>query len=254
MSVKNRHALRDLTGDPWNARTLEWAVASPAAYYNFAHTPIVHDKDTFWEMKRARTLPAKEMAWRRIHLLRRFHRDQLRRQQLCRVFRVRPHLARRSEAVAVSSTAGMLINVITHSFNGNLAATTSLPTKLRGLKEVIFNTCPRRPEMTVQSRLDVASAALGADEHEEHHDDGSTTTLGFWIYLMSDCILFSAVFAAFAVLRDQTAGGPTPRELFSLPYVHGRDGLPARVKLHLWHGNNYVEQGKRAPTCCGGWP
>ena len=73
--------------------------------------------------------------------------------------------------------------------------------------------------MTVQSRLDVASAALGADEHEEHHDDGSTTTFGFWIYLMSDCILFSAVFAAFAVLRDQTAGGPTARELFSLPYV-----------------------------------
>ena len=68
VSVKNRHALRDLTGDPWNARTLEWAVASPPPFYNFAHTPIVHDKDAFWEMKRAGTVPAKQNSWRRIHM------------------------------------------------------------------------------------------------------------------------------------------------------------------------------------------
>jgi cytochrome o ubiquinol oxidase subunit 3 len=58
-----------------------------------------------------------------------------------------------------------------------------------------------------------------AGAHEAHHDDGSMTTLGFWIYLMSDCVLFSALFAAFAVLRNQTAGGPDAHELFSLPYV-----------------------------------
>lgn len=57
------------------------------------------------------------------------------------------------------------------------------------------------------------------DEAEVHHDTGATTTLGFWIYLMSDCILFAALFASFAVLRNATAGGPTGRELFSLPYV-----------------------------------
>ncbi|MHB8886416.1 MAG: cytochrome o ubiquinol oxidase subunit III [Methylovirgula sp.] len=57
------------------------------------------------------------------------------------------------------------------------------------------------------------------DEAEVHHDTGATTTLGFWIYLMSDCILFAAVFASFAVLRHATAGGPTGREIFSLPYV-----------------------------------
>ncbi|MEA1652670.1 cytochrome o ubiquinol oxidase subunit III [Nitrospirillum sp. BR 11164] len=69
-----------------------------------------------------------------------------------------------------------------------------------------------------------ADAALlhGVEAHDEHHhDDGSKTTLGFWIYLMSDCILFAAVFAAFAVLRGQTAGGPDAKELFSLPYVAG---------------------------------
>jgi cytochrome o ubiquinol oxidase subunit 3 len=61
--------------------------------------------------------------------------------------------------------------------------------------------------------------AAEAGAHEAHHDDGSMTTLGFWIYLMSDCVLFSALFAAFAVLRNQTAGGPDAHELFSLPYV-----------------------------------
>ncbi|MBW8734951.1 MAG: cytochrome o ubiquinol oxidase subunit III [Asticcacaulis sp.] len=53
----------------------------------------------------------------------------------------------------------------------------------------------------------------------DHHDEGPKVTLGFWIYLMSDCILFASVFAGYAVLKDGTAGGPNGRELFDLPYV-----------------------------------
>jgi cytochrome o ubiquinol oxidase subunit 3 len=75
--------------------------------------------------------------------------------------------------------------------------------------------------MTVQAIQSEPISAIAdtIDAHEEHHDDGSTTTLGFWIYLMSDCILFASLFAAFAVLRGQLAGGPGAREIFSLPYV-----------------------------------
>jgi cytochrome o ubiquinol oxidase subunit 3 len=76
--------------------------------------------------------------------------------------------------------------------------------------------------MTVHTRLAPIQPTLAAEIHaqlEEHHDDGSITTLGFWIYLMSDCILFAALFASFAVLRDRSAGGPTGREIFSLPGV-----------------------------------
>lgn len=76
--------------------------------------------------------------------------------------------------------------------------------------------------MTVHTRTLANPTALlahEADLHQENHDDGSITTLGFWIYLMSDCILFAALFATFAVLRHQTAGGPSARELFDLPYV-----------------------------------
>jgi cytochrome o ubiquinol oxidase subunit 3 len=45
------------------------------------------------------------------------------------------------------------------------------------------------------------------------------TQLGFWIYLMTDLVLFATLFAAFAVLRREVAGGPPLAELFSMPYV-----------------------------------
>jgi len=47
----------------------------------------------------------------------------------------------------------------------------------------------------------------------------SKTIFGFWVYLMTDVILFAALFATFAVLRSNTYGGPSGRELFSLPFV-----------------------------------
>ena len=52
VSVLRREQLRDVTGDPWNGRTLEWATSSPPPDYNFAFTPVVHDTDAWWDMKR----------------------------------------------------------------------------------------------------------------------------------------------------------------------------------------------------------
>jgi cytochrome o ubiquinol oxidase subunit 1 len=52
VSIMNRKALRDVTGDPWNGRTLEWATSSPPPDYNFAFTPVVYDNDTFADMKK----------------------------------------------------------------------------------------------------------------------------------------------------------------------------------------------------------
>jgi cytochrome o ubiquinol oxidase subunit 3 len=45
------------------------------------------------------------------------------------------------------------------------------------------------------------------------------TGFGFWVYLMTDCILFASLFATYAVLHGNTFGGPGGRELFSLPFV-----------------------------------
>jgi cytochrome o ubiquinol oxidase subunit 1 len=51
VSIRNREALTDPTGDPWDGRTLEWSTSSPPPAYNFAFTPVVRDNDAWWDMK-----------------------------------------------------------------------------------------------------------------------------------------------------------------------------------------------------------
>jgi len=52
VSIKRREALRDVTGDPWDGRSLEWSTASPPPAFNFAVLPDVHGEDAYWNMKR----------------------------------------------------------------------------------------------------------------------------------------------------------------------------------------------------------
>lgn len=52
-SYMQKHRLADTTGDPWDARTLEWSTNSPPPSYNFAVIPEVNSRDAFWEMKQA---------------------------------------------------------------------------------------------------------------------------------------------------------------------------------------------------------
>lgn len=59
-SIRQRKFHRDLTGDPWNGRTLEWATSSPPPFYNFAVIPMVNSHEEFWEMKeRGERIPKK---------------------------------------------------------------------------------------------------------------------------------------------------------------------------------------------------
>ncbi|UDG79755.1 cytochrome o ubiquinol oxidase subunit III [Candidatus Steffania adelgidicola] len=59
------------------------------------------------------------------------------------------------------------------------------------------------------------------ETHAQHkHDNsGATKIFGFWIYLMSDCILFGTLFATYAVLSNRVAGGPAGKDIFNLPLV-----------------------------------
>src|SRR5246127_1107180 len=66
VSIRHREQLRDMTGDPWNGRTLEWATASPPPAWNFAVLPQVTDIDAFWKKKqRERTQQAQPLKARK---------------------------------------------------------------------------------------------------------------------------------------------------------------------------------------------
>jgi cytochrome o ubiquinol oxidase subunit 3 len=63
-----------------------------------------------------------------------------------------------------------------------------------------------------------ASPSLHYHSNEEHHPENGTL-LGFWLYLMSDCLIFACLFAVYAVLGRNYAGGPTGAQIFDLPVV-----------------------------------
>ena len=71
-------------------------------------------------------------------------------------------------------------------------------------------------------RLGHSAGHGGGHGHARDHGDGGpaskriVTAYGFWIFLLSDIVMFSGFFAAYAVLRDATAGGPTAAQLFDL--------------------------------------
>jgi cytochrome o ubiquinol oxidase subunit 3 len=55
--------------------------------------------------------------------------------------------------------------------------------------------------------------------HEHHEDTASKVIFGFWIYIMTDCILFASLFATYAVLHNNTYGGPGVQQMATLPFV-----------------------------------
>lgn len=55
--------------------------------------------------------------------------------------------------------------------------------------------------------------------HDTHHDIDTTDIFGFWIYILSDCILFATIFAAYAALHNNLYGGPSLKALTHLPYI-----------------------------------
>jgi cytochrome o ubiquinol oxidase subunit 3 len=63
----------------------------------------------------------------------------------------------------------------------------------------------------------MSEAAAVMHDHEQVLE--AKTTFGFWVYLMTDCILFATLFATYAVLHNNTYGGPSGAEIFKLPYV-----------------------------------
>ena len=69
-----------------------------------------------------------------------------------------------------------------------------------------------------------ATAPVAYEQEEHAHGDGGTL-LGFWLYLMSDCLIFAVLFATFGVLGRNYAAGPSGADLFDLRLVAVNTGL-----------------------------
>ena len=68
VSIRDREKNRDLAGDPWGGRTLEWSTSSPPPFYNFAKLPEVKDRDAFWAAKEEGTAYQQPTHYAPIHM------------------------------------------------------------------------------------------------------------------------------------------------------------------------------------------
>ncbi|MFG1462558.1 cytochrome o ubiquinol oxidase subunit III [Xanthobacter sp. DSM 24535] len=73
--------------------------------------------------------------------------------------------------------------------------------------------------MTLAATSNSAAAPVFYEVEEHAHAEGGSTALGFWIYLMSDCLIFAMLFATYGVLGGNYAAGPGPKDLFDLNLV-----------------------------------
>ncbi len=82
---------------------------------------------------------------------------------------------------------------------------------------------------------------------EEHHPEQGTM-LGFWIYLMSDCLIFAVLFATYAVLGRNYAAGPSPKDLFELPLVAVNTTMLLFSSITYGFAMLEMEKGKQTNT------
>jgi cytochrome o ubiquinol oxidase subunit 3 len=69
------------------------------------------------------------------------------------------------------------------------------------------------------SQVDNQAIAIKLHRASEQQEADNKTMFGFWVYLMTDCVLFASLFATFAVLHNNTFGGQSAHQLFSMPYA-----------------------------------
>lgn len=113
VSIRDRELTRDVTGDVWNGRTLEWSLPSPVPAYNFARIPVVRSLDAFWDMKQ-RGVELKSATFVPIHMPRNSGTGII--MAGC-AFVVAFAMVWHIWWLAIAALAGVLVTLIRHAFN-----------------------------------------------------------------------------------------------------------------------------------------
>ena len=235
-SIRHREALRDVTGDPWNGRTLEWMTPSPPPMFNYAVMPDVEGVEAYWMRKQSaieRQALRPEPEYHDIHMPRNSSAGFI-----CAFFSTTMGFALIWHIwwlVAVAFVGAWAVFVVVawrdeHEEAIPAATVASVDRANRAAREAVL----RDAEAALVSagaqaypggvagggRTLVGGHAQALTEEPAHGPSKRiVVAYGFWIFLISDIILFAALFASYAVLTDATAGGPSGRDLFDLPTV-----------------------------------
>jgi cytochrome o ubiquinol oxidase subunit I len=231
VSIQRRDELRDLTGDPWDGRTLEWITTSPPPAFNFAVMPNVSGEEAYWGIKQ------RAIEQRRLTDLPDYKAIELPRNSptgfVVAFFAVVTGFALIWQIwwmVAVG-LAGAIATFVVFAWRDH--AEYDLPAEElakidRQRREArIALVEGREPGITPVKYTGVSAHdphKLGghAEPDGGHKGPASkriTTGYGFWVFLLSDFIMFSGFYAAYAVLSRSTAGGPSGAQLFDLHTV-----------------------------------
>ncbi|MBS0629251.1 MAG: cytochrome o ubiquinol oxidase subunit III [Verrucomicrobia bacterium] len=88
---------------------------------------------------------------------------------------------------------------------------------------------------------------------DTHHDPYSKTIFGFWLYLLTDFILFGTLFAVYAVLKDSTFGGPSAQDLFSRRFAFFESIVMLTISFTVGLAGAYCHRGNKKLTVLYLW-
>jgi len=230
VSIINREALRDRTGDPWDGRTLEWITTSPPPHFNFAAMPNVIGEEAYWGIKQ------KALEQRRLSDMPEYKSFEM------------PHHSPTgfvAEFFAVIAGFALIWHIwwlVIIGLIGGFGVFIGFAWRDVSEYDLTAEEVAEADARRRAARIDLVEgrepgitkveySGESADPHHVHahmEPDGGhkgpapkriVVGYGFWIFLLSDFVMFSGFYAAYAVLSHANAGGPTARNLFDFKTV-----------------------------------
>jgi cytochrome o ubiquinol oxidase subunit 1 len=231
VSIRNRERLRDRTGDPWDGRTLEWITSSPPPPFNFAVLPNVVAEEAYWDIKQI------ALESRRLTDLPEYKSIEMPRNSptgfVVAFFAVLTGFALIWQIwwMVIIGLIGAFGTFVVFAWRDH----SEYKLSASELKRIDGERRKARVALVEGKELGITAVKYkGPRAHGSKQlavtaePDGGfkgpaskriVTGYGFWIFLLSDFILFAGFYAAYAVLSQASAGGPAPKNLFDLKTV-----------------------------------